>query len=139
MESLKVGDYMNIHPVTLKHSMTVAEAVEKLITSHYPGGPVIDEKSRLVGFLSEQDCLAKMMECSYYNEQVAYVKDIMRTEVLSLKPYDSVLDLAQQMLGAKPKVYPVVDDDELLVGSICRADVLKAIGMHLKDAYKKAG
>ncbi|WP_416304893.1 CBS domain-containing protein [Neptunicella sp. SCSIO 80796] len=139
MESLKVGDYMNTHPVTLNRTMTVAEAVEKLVNSHYPGGPVVDGRGRLVGFLSEQDCLAKMVECSYYNEQAAHVEDIMRTEVLSLKPYDSVLDLAQQMLGAKPKVYPIVDDDGLLVGSICRADVLKAIGMHLKDAYKKAG
>ena len=138
MESLKVGDYMNIHPVTLKAEMTVAEAVSKLLESHYPGGPVVDGRNRLVGFLSEQDCLAKMFESGYYNEQAARVADIMRTEVLSLKPYASVLDLAQQMLGAKPKVYPIVDDDGVLVGSICRADVLRALDLHLRDGYKNA-
>eukprot|EP01026_Neomeris_dumetosa_P073340 TRINITY_DN75364_c0_g1_i1.p2 TRINITY_DN75364_c0_g1~~TRINITY_DN75364_c0_g1_i1.p2 ORF type:complete len:130 (-),score=8.73 TRINITY_DN75364_c0_g1_i1:159-548(-) len=127
---------MNRHPVTFNIEMPVAEAVELLINNHQTGGPVLDDKKMVVGFLSEQDCLAQMIESSYYREQIARVKDIMRTEVLSIKPYHSVLELAQQMLGAKPKIYPVVDDDGYLLGSICRTDVLKAIDVQLQDGYK---
>ena len=137
MESLKVSDYMSQRPVTFTTEMPVAEAVEKLLHSHQTGGPVVNEKRELVGFLSEQDCLRQMIESSYYREQVARVKDIMVGEALSVKPYTSVLEVAQKMITQKPKVYPVVDDDGVLLGSISRAQVLNAIDVQLNDGYKK--
>jgi predicted transcriptional regulator len=139
VESLKVGDYMNTHPVTFTTEMTVVEAVERLLAVHQTGGPVVDEHKKVIGFLSEQDCLSQMIQSSYYREQVARVKDIMRTEVLSIKPYTSVLELAQLMLGEKPKFYPVVDDDGYLLGSINRTAVLNAIDVQFKDGYKHTG
>lgn len=135
MKSLQVGDYMNRHPVFFQENIPVAEAVERLLTSIQRGGPVTNDKNKVVGFLSEQDCLAQMIESSYYREQVAHVKDCMKTDVLTVKAYDSVLELAQQMIREKPKIYPVVDDDGYLLGTISRADVLKAIDIQLRD-YK---
>jgi predicted transcriptional regulator len=139
VESLKVGDYMNTHPVTFTTEMPVVEAVERLLSVHQTGGPVIDEYKKVIGFLSEQDCLKQMMASSYYQEQICLVKDIMRTAVLSIKPYTSVFELAQVMLGEKPKFYPVVDDDGYLLGTINRTAVLNAIDVHFKDGYKKMG
>lgn len=136
MESLKISDYMNRHPVTFSIEMPVAEAVEKLLVSRQTGGPVMDEKNKVVGFLSEQDCLTQMIESSYYREQVARVKDIMQTDVLSVKGYGSILELAQKMLTAKPKIYPVLDDDGYLLGSIGRSDVLRAVDVQLQDGYR---
>jgi CBS-domain-containing membrane protein len=127
---------MNRHPVTFTVEMPVAEAVERLLAGHQTGGPVMDSKKKLVGFLSEQDCLTQMIESSYYRQQVARVKDIMQTEVLSVTSYSSILELAQRMLTAKPKVYPVVDDDGYLLGSICRSDVLRAIDVQLQAGYR---
>lgn len=138
MESLKVSDYMNPRPVLFTAEMPVAEAVEKLLNCRQTGGPVVDDNRQLVGFLSEQDCLKQMVESSYYREQVARVKDIMHTDVISIKPYASVIDLAQQMLGDKPKLYPVVDDGQKLLGTIARHQVLKAIDVQLHDGYRQA-
>ena len=53
MESLLVSDYMNTHPVKLNGDMTVAEAVEALLACGQSGGPVIDIKGKVIGFLSE--------------------------------------------------------------------------------------
>lgn len=139
MESLQVSDYLNQRPVTFTTDMPVAQAVEKLLQSHQTGGPVVNEKRELVGFLSEQDCLRQMIESSYYREQVARVEDIMVKDVLSVKPYSSVLEVAQRMITEKPKVYPVVDDDGVLMGTINRAQVLNAIDVQLNDGYKQAG
>ncbi|WP_339719979.1 CBS domain-containing protein [uncultured Paraglaciecola sp.] len=136
MESLKVNDHMNHRPVTFTSSMPVAEAVERLLQTKQTGGPVIDDQNKVIGFLSEQDCLVQMIESSYYREQIAHVKDIMKTEVLAIKPYTSVIELAQQMTTAKPKVYPVVDDDGYLVGTINRSALLHALDLHLHDGYK---
>lgn len=139
MESLQVKDYMSQRPVTFTTEMPVAEAVEKLLHSHQTGGPVVNEKRELVGFLSEQDCLRQMIESSYYREQVARVVDIMVKDVLAVKPYSSVLEVAQKMISERPKVYPVVDDDGVLLGSISRAQVLNAIDVQLQDGYKNTG
>lgn len=127
---------MNQRPVTFTIDMPVAEAVERLLLAKQTGGPVIDVQNKVIGFLSEQDCLVQMIESSYYREQVALVKDIMKAEVLSIKPYTSIIELAQQMTTAKPKVYPVVDDDGYLLGTINRTALLHALDLQLHDGYK---
>lgn len=137
MESIKVADYMNKRPVTFKVDMTIAEAVERFLHSHQIGGPVIDNHKHVVGFLSEQDCLMHMLEATYLSESHSTVYELMRKEALTVTPNDSVLDLAQQMTGAKPKLYPVVDDEGRLVGIITRSDVLKAIDVQLHSMYEK--
>ena len=133
MESLLVRDYMNHYPVTFTTDMTVEEASLRFLKTKQIGGPVIDENYKLIGFLSESDVLAKMLETIYFNERVADVKDLMRTEVLSVKPYHSVIELGQTMLKDKPKVYPVVGDGGNLLGTICRNDVLYAIDKHIRS------
>lgn len=139
MESLKVSDHMNIRPVVFVPSMTVSEAVEKLLLAKQSGGPVLDGRNKVVGFLSEQDCIQQMIQSSYYREQGALVGEIMQTNVLSIKPYTSVIELAQKMMVEKPKVYPVVDDDGYLLGTINRSALLHAIDLQLNEGYKKVG
>jgi len=136
MESLQVKEYMNHYPVTFTPEMVVEEAALRFLKTKQIGGPVIDSSNCLVGFLSESDILAKMIETIYYNEHFADVNDLMRKDVLTVKPYDSVIELGQLMLKNKPKVYPVVDDDLNLLGTISRNDVLRAIDLHLRSGYK---
>lgn len=135
MESVQVREYMNLYPVTFTPEMVIEEASLRFLKTKQIGGPVIDSNKRLVGFLSESDVLAKMLETIYYNEHIANVEDLMRKDVLSVKPYDSIIELAQNMLKNKPKVYPVVDDDGNLLGTICRNDVLMAIDRHMRSSF----
>lgn len=130
MESLKIEEYMNYYPVTFTPEMAVEEASLRFLKTKQIGGPVIDRNNKLLGFISESDVLIKMIDTTYYKEHTAVVQDIMRKDVLFVKPYDSVLELAQNMLKDKPKVYPVVDDDANLLGTISRNDVLKAFDKH---------
>ncbi|MEE2001393.1 CBS domain-containing protein [Alkalimonas sp. MEB108] len=138
MDLLKVGDYMNNHPVTFTADMTVELAADRLTISNQTGGPVVDEQNKVIGFLSEQDCLALMLKSTYHDQQVAHVRDIMQTEVLSVKAYDGIIDLAQTMLKLKPKLYPVVDDNNHLLGIISRSHVLAAIDKEMNSHYRKA-
>ncbi|PKG99469.1 hypothetical protein CXF95_09540 [Paraglaciecola sp. MB-3u-78] len=77
-----------------------------------------------------------MIESSYYREQVAHVKDIMKTEVLAIKPYTSVIELAQKMITERLKIYPIVDGDGYLLGTINRSALLHAIDLQLHEGYK---
>lgn len=134
MDSIKIIDYMDKRPVLLKADMSIAVAVEKLIASNRPGAPVIGESGELVGFLSQQDCLAVMLKSSYHCDLTSMVTDCMKTDVLSVGPQDSMLQLAEQMTGAKPKIYPVVEDGKV-IGAITRQDVLKAMNIYMQQCY----
>jgi CBS domain-containing protein len=57
MDLLKISDHMNHHPVTFTEEMSVEEAVNKLIIAEQLGGPVINKEKKVIGFISEQDCL----------------------------------------------------------------------------------
>ncbi|MFQ3264907.1 MAG: CBS domain-containing protein [Colwellia sp.] len=126
MQSLKIQENMNHYPLTFTESMSVEEASLRFLKTKQIGGPVIDQNYKVLGFISEGDVLKKMLETLYFNENVASVKDIMRKEVLSVKPYDSIIELGQTMIRDKPKVYPVIDDDGNLLGTISRNEVLQA-------------
>ena len=138
MESVQVRDYMNHYPVKFTADMVIEEATFKFLKTKQLGGPVVDQDNKLIGFLSEADVLAKMLETIYHNEQIAIVGDIMRTDVLSVKPSDGIIELAQNMTISRPKVYPVVDEENKVLGTISRHDVLMAIDLHSRANYKKS-
>jgi len=130
MESLKIKEYMNHYPVTFTENMSVEEATLRFLKTKQIGGPVVDQNYKVLGFISEGDVLEIMLESSYFNENVAIIKDIMSKNVLSVKPYDSIIELGQTMIRDKPKVFPVIDDDGNLLGTISRNEVLQACYKH---------
>ncbi len=134
MDSIKIRDYMDRQPVLLRANMSLATAVEKLLENNKNGAAVVDESGHLVGFLSQQDCLAVMLKSSYHCDMTSVVKDCMRSEVLFVSPDDSILQLAEQMLGAKPKIYPVVENGKV-VGTINRTNVLRAMNVYMQQCY----
>ncbi|WP_087022964.1 CBS domain-containing protein [Thaumasiovibrio subtropicus] len=135
MESLKVRDYMNARPVTFSPEASLSEALDKLLASRQTGGPVVNESGRVVGFLSEQDMIHKLLKVGYFCQETNLVSDCMQSDVLSVQSHDSIIELADKMVTAKPKLYPVVDDG-VLIGTITRRDVLRAISTHLGDCFK---
>ena len=63
----------------------------------------------------------------------------MQSEVLTVSLTDDVLNLAQQMLNAKPKIYPVVDAANKVVGVISRRHILNMLDQKLAELCQKAG
>ncbi|WP_153915954.1 CBS domain-containing protein [Shewanella sp. TC10] len=134
MDSIKISEYMDRQPVLLKANMSLATAVEHLLTKNKAGAAVVDNDGSLVGFLSQQDCLSVMLKSSYHCDMTETVKDCMKTDVLTATPDGSILQLAEQMLGAKPKIYPVVEGNKV-IGTINRTDVLKAMNIYMQQCY----
>ena len=134
MKLAKVKEYMKECEVIFDKDMNIALAVERMLATHQSGGPVVDEQLKVIGFLSEQDCLQKMIESSYTGESADTVESIMQTDTLVLTVDNSIMGLAEQMTLPKPKVYPVVDEDEKLIGIISRRDVLTALDEYFHSA-----
>ncbi len=128
-----VRDYMKPVTHTFIASTSVEEVVKTLMKQHLVGAPVVDEQRKLIGFITEKDCIKEMLNDSYYSQNHQVASDIMRPSPLSVSPDTDILELAEQMMGNRPKMYPVVEDGEI-IGIITRADVLKALSKHRSKA-----
>ena len=132
MDSVSIKDLMCTRYATIRPEMPVVEASGNLIKHDMLGSPVTDEAGTLLGWISERECLQAAL-------QVATVKDLMQTDVLTVSVGDDVLTLAQQMLNAKPKIYPVVDASNKVLGVISRRHILNMLDQKLAELSKKAG
>lgn len=127
MKDLVVKDFMNVDFARISEDMPVITASIELIKKEALGGPIVDKENKLLGWISEQECLQVTTQFAYYNERVAIVTDIMRKDVLSVKANQSIFSLAEKMTGTQPKNYPVIDDNNKVIGVITRRRVLKAL------------
>ena len=139
MDSVSIKDLMSTHFATIHPEMPVVEASSNLIKLDMLGSPVTDDDGTLVGWISERECLQAALQVVYHNQRVATVKDVMQSEVLTVSLTDDVLSLAQQMLAAKPKIYPVVDAANKVVGVISRRHILNMLDQKLAELCQKAG
>jgi len=123
----RVKDIMAQHPASIRVGTDITDVVDMLLRHHITGLPVIDEADRVVGFVSEQDCLRSLLVSSYHSEGSPRVEDVMFPEPLTVRLDDAVVDIAGLMVSQKPKIYPVVDQGGRLQGLLTRTQVLAAL------------
>lgn len=126
MKAVSVRDYMATDLLTLKPEMEILRAVHLLLEHDFGGAPVVDEAGRLVGILTEKDCMKVVLNAGYHSEYGGRVAEYMSREVVTLRPEDSIVEAAQRFLDQNFHRYPVVVDNEL-VGQISRRDVMRAL------------
>ena len=97
--------------------------VKTLLHNHVTGLPVVDDHRKVIGFVSEQDCIHALLVSNYHHEGDPIVDDVMFRNPVTISPEMSVVDLAQNLGAGKPKVYPVVDHDRL-IGIVTRTAIL---------------
>ena len=124
--SLKVEDYMAKELITAPPEMLAYDAIVLLLKHEISGMPVVDESGKLVGVLSERDCLKTLVDSQYHEFPTALVKDLMSTGMQTVGPNTSIMTVAELFLKNKFRRLPVLDEDRL-VGQISRRDVLRAI------------
>ncbi|MDQ2075549.1 CBS domain-containing protein [Marinimicrobium sp. ABcell2] len=134
MHSILVKSYMQRQIPAISVSTNTNQVVAALLKGGYTGLPVVDEHKKVVGFVSEQDCIKEMLHGAFFCEEPPAVSTIMQTDVLTVAPDTSIVELAEIMLAHKPKNYPVVSNDKL-VGMINRRDVLRGLIENDEDCY----
>ena len=127
---LQVQDAMYPVNTPLTPNMFMVQAISHMLEAGYTGLPVVDNKRRVIGFLSEHDCLPYLIKDSYHSDTHILVSDLMSKTVLTLRPSMGLVDLAQQMELNTPKVYAVARDGKL-VGIITRSMVMEELNTSL--------
>ena len=97
---IEVKDFMTTKVTTFKWNHSLAEAIQILLEKDISGGPVLDANDKLVGIVSEGDCLKQVVKGKYFNSPSLsiMVSEFMDTDVKTVSPSLNILDAAQMFL-----------------------------------------
>ncbi len=122
----KVRDHMDTEVHCVAPGTPILDAVDFLLQHHVTGAPVVDTLGRLVGMLSERDCLRLLAKGVDEDLRNRTVSEFMISEVVSVPPDMDIYWVAGIFLGSTVRRLPVVEDGKL-VGAITRFDILRVI------------
>ncbi len=126
MNKKKVKDYMTRSVITFSPDSTVFEAAEIFIKNKISGAPVTDKDNKLVGILSEWDCLSVILKGEFEEYPSGNVSEYMSKNVITVSPDTGVFEVTQLFIDKRYHRIPVVEKNKL-VGIISRRDLLSAI------------
>jgi predicted transcriptional regulator len=106
--------------------MDVYEAVDLLLANHVANAPVVDDQDRLIGFLSEKDCMETLLDGAYNSNPSTTVDRCMTTNLTTVEEETDLLTVAEIFLQKAYRRLPVMQG-ETMVGQISRRDFLQAI------------
>ncbi len=113
--------------ITFTPDQSIQEVIDLIIEKRISGAPVLDSQRKLVGIISEKDCLRVIVDEAYNNLPLSdrKVSDYMTEKVRTLSPNSSVVDAANEFLNTHIRRFPIVENG-LLIGQVSRRDILKA-------------
>lgn len=126
--------------ITFKPETSIFDAIRTLINKRISGAPVVDAEGRMIGMLSELDCLRVLSSDEFYNgqqEEAGLVKDFMTEVGQSISPDMEVYAIAHYFLTTPVRRLPVLTDGRKLIGQVSRRDVLKVIDELSKKRLRK--
>jgi CBS domain-containing protein len=127
LQSVDLRDYMITNPVKIRDDANLLDAMDAIIDNKISGVCVVDANGKLVGVLSELDCLRAVLGATYNEGGIGQVKEYMANSELDIAhPGEDIVDIAQDMLQKKHRRRPVVENGKL-VGQITCRQLLSAV------------
>jgi CBS domain-containing protein len=113
--------------ITFRPDQEINEVIDIIIEKKISGAPVLDADRKLVGIISEKDCLRLIVDQAYHNLPLLSpkVSDYMTKKVKTLSPDSDVVTAANEFLNSPVRRLPVVENGTLL-GQVSRRDILRA-------------
>jgi len=124
--TITAGEMMTKKVVTVREDMRVLDAVRLLLKNRVSGAPVVDGDYRLIGMLSEKDCIRALLRAVSERLPSSYVRDVMTSEVFTIEEEADLLSIAHLFTTKPLRRIPVVGRDGTLLGQISRRDLLSS-------------
>lgn len=122
-----VKDIMTTNLVLFTVEQSIHEVMNSFIKNKISGGPVVDDRGKLIGVISEADCMKEVSDSRYFNMPILdkSVGHFMTKEVETLSVSMTLFDAASRFHETSRRRFPVLDNNKL-VGQISRKDIVIA-------------
>jgi predicted transcriptional regulator len=132
---LSARDIMTPPGIVLRPEMNLFRAIPIKVKHNITGCPVTDSNAKLLGILSELDCMKVIASDTFYADD--YTSDIlvshyMTTDVLTIAADTGIFRIANFFFEHTLRRIPVLEEGRL-IGQITRREVLKGIHQMRKD------
>lgn len=121
MGDIPVTKVMSTKLILLKPNYSIKSTIETFKRHHISGAPVVTDDNKIIGIVSEYDLLIQAA-AKALNASIDYNK-----KVFTIKINTNLKDVLILLYKNRFKRIPVVDDDNRVVGSVSRIDVLAYI------------
>jgi CBS domain-containing protein len=126
-----VKDIMTTNLILFTIDQSIHEVMNFFIKNKISGGPVVDDLGKLIGVISEADCMKEISDSRYFNMPILdkTVGHFMTKKVETLPASMTLFDAASKFHDTSRRRFPVLENGKL-VGQISRKDiVIAAINM----------
>jgi CBS domain-containing protein len=143
-----VQDVMTRDVISITKYESIMQVANILTEKNISGLPVVDKEKKLIGIITQADILSmvgvgrehtfkdllKYMLGEPLPERRLgdHVGDIMTSPALTIKPDANIAEAVRIMDEKRIRRLTVVDDKNVLIGILTRADILKAVIKKLK-------
>ena len=143
-----VQDVMTKNVITVTKYDSIMDVADILSEQNISGLPVVDKEKKVVGIITQADILSvvgvrrehtlkdllKFMvgEPLPHRRLGDIVGDIMTSPAVTIRPDANIAEAVRILDDRKFRRLTVVDDNNVLIGIITRADILKAVIKKLK-------
>ena len=137
-KNILVRDIMKRNLVVFSPNDSIFEVMKKFVKHKISGGPVLNKNGKIVGVISEADCMKEISDSRYFNMPILdkRVKNFMQKNVDTINSSTSIFDAASRFHNSSRRRFPVIENQKL-VGQISRKDiVIAAINMQSQTWFK---
>ena len=121
------SDFMTTNVFSLSPEGDVFEAMDLLLKRHFAAAPVVDEENRVLGVLTEKDCLRIVSNFAYDDDlEGGTVSNFHSPTPLVCEPHMDIFGVVDRFLSTNFPLLPVVENEKL-VGVVSRRDSLRGI------------
>ena len=124
--AITARDIMARSEATLSPETDIFDAMKMLLQKKLTGAPVVDETGKLLGMLTERDCLNVLVGGAMEADPGGTVDMYMSTPAQSIQPTASLYDIVHVFVTRPYRKLPVVDDHGRVIGQVSRRDTLLA-------------
>ncbi len=120
--------------ISLRPDQTIAEAIGVLAARGVSGAPVLDDRRKLLGIVSEFDCMRVIAAGEFHQEgqvRSQTVAELMTPAQFTVSPDADLYTVCHQFVKSKVRRLPVVSQSRI-VGIITRRDVIKAMARYYR-------
>jgi CBS domain-containing protein len=143
---MKARDVMVSPVITLKPTDMVREAAKLFLERHISAAPVVDDRGKVIGIVSEGDLLHRVeagtetrrpwwlrilaseetVAQDYIKARAHRVENVMTRDVVTVSPDTPLQEVANLLESKRIKRVPVVSNGQL-VGIVSRANIIQAV------------
>lgn len=117
----KAKEVMTTNVISVRDDEDIYSAIRVMDINEITGLPVVDEKGRLVGVITEKDVLALLYTM---RDKPGVVREFMTAEVVSFDIETDLAEVAEALRTQNFRRVPILDDGRL-VGIVSRRDVIR--------------